>query len=110
MHVWSKLLQVKSLLHFIRIHFNDEDTTFNYRQNPIHKNEYSHPGDADYVAPTPGPATTAGGAKPVCQYGSSCYRKNPQHIRDFDHTRTPTAKATPGKRQRKAKGFQFHNY
>ena len=23
--------------------------------------------------------------KPVCKYGSSCYRKNPDHLRQFSH-------------------------
>ena len=25
------------------------------------------------------------GEKPVCKYGESCYRKNPQHFLEFDH-------------------------
>lgn len=24
-------------------------------------------------------------SKPVCKYGSSCYRKNPQHLRAYSH-------------------------
>lgn len=23
--------------------------------------------------------------KPMCQYGAKCYRKNPEHLREFDH-------------------------
>lgn len=26
--------------------------------------------------------------RPVCPYGSSCYRQNPQHKKDFKHTDT----------------------
>jgi len=24
-------------------------------------------------------------SKPMCQYGAKCYRKNPQHLAEFDH-------------------------
>jgi hypothetical protein len=27
----------------------------------------------------------ASSSKPVCQYGANCYRKNPQHLKDFSH-------------------------
>eukprot|EP00656_Telonema_subtile_P046162 TRINITY_DN5250_c0_g1_i1.p1 TRINITY_DN5250_c0_g1~~TRINITY_DN5250_c0_g1_i1.p1 ORF type:complete len:223 (+),score=54.31 TRINITY_DN5250_c0_g1_i1:408-1076(+) len=30
-------------------------------------------------------APSAKPAKPICQYGTSCYRKNPQHFIDFAH-------------------------
>ena len=23
--------------------------------------------------------------KPICKYGTSCYRQNPQHLKDFAH-------------------------
>ncbi|XP_059147429.1 histone PARylation factor 1-like isoform X2 [Physella acuta] len=26
-----------------------------------------------------------GGSKPVCKYGSKCYRKNPQHLQNYQH-------------------------
>lgn len=25
--------------------------------------------------------------KPLCRYGDKCYRKNPEHLRDFDHSK-----------------------
>ena len=28
-------------------------------------------------------------ARPECEYGTDCYRKNPQHRRDFKHTKKP---------------------
>jgi len=30
----------------------------------------------------------SGAGKPVCRYGSGCYRKNPDHAKEFDHPRS----------------------
>ena len=27
--------------------------------------------------------------RPECEYGTDCYRKNPQHRRDYKHTKKP---------------------
>jgi len=52
-----------------------------HRRNPQHQQEFSHPGDADYVEPS----LNASDAKPVCKYGQGCYRRNPKHRRDYNH-------------------------
>ncbi|KAF4659671.1 hypothetical protein FOL47_007488 [Perkinsus chesapeaki] len=45
------------------------------------KETEQHTTGEDDSAPSP--------QKPRCQYGNKCYRKNPDHIRDFDHTHSP---------------------
>lgn len=40
--------------------------------------KFSHPGDADYDEVD---------TRPECPYGIQCYRKNPQHKRDYQHTK-----------------------
>ncbi|KAF4724363.1 hypothetical protein FOZ62_028231 [Perkinsus olseni] len=55
------------------------------------------------VASSPPPPAAS---KPRCQYGNKCYRKNPQHIRDFDHTHSPLPDggpptSSPDKKKRK---------
>lgn len=50
------------------------------RRNPNHKNNYSHPGDADY---------DEADDREECPYGIKCYRKNPQHKAQFKHTSVP---------------------
>ena len=39
-------------------------------------------------------AATNDEIKPECQYGTSCYRQNPQHRRDFKHTQPPAQIST----------------
>lgn len=59
------------------------------RKNPNHKNNYSHPGDADYDEVDD---------REECPYGVKCYRKNPQHKAQFKHTNAPRRRrraATP---------------
>lgn len=59
-----------------------------YRKNPVHFQEFSHPGDSDY---------RVGGSqeddddddRPECPYGTDCYRKNPQHKLEYKHTKPP---------------------
>ncbi|XP_064647654.1 uncharacterized protein LOC135500253 [Lineus longissimus] len=44
-------------------------------------------------------------SKPACKYGSNCFRKNPQHLKDFDHPKSSktddkkTSTATPSTSQ-----------
>ena len=45
----------------------------------MHFQEYSHPTKEDSEAESEED-------RPECPYGSSCYRRNPQHTRDFKHT------------------------
>ena len=42
------------------------------------------------------PAAPAADTRPVCEYGAGCYRKNPQHFKDFRHPGSdPPAPAPP---------------
>eukprot|EP00658_Telonema_sp_P-2_P049060 TRINITY_DN37303_c0_g1_i1.p2 TRINITY_DN37303_c0_g1~~TRINITY_DN37303_c0_g1_i1.p2 ORF type:complete len:106 (+),score=18.94 TRINITY_DN37303_c0_g1_i1:148-465(+) len=50
--------------------------------------------DSDDAATLPANSTAAAGpatasispaSKPICKYGTGCYRKNPQHFVDFAH-------------------------
>lgn len=47
-------------------------------------------------APSPAPVTSTASPKPRCQYGNKCYRKNPQHMRDFDHSHSPLLPSQSG--------------
>lgn len=76
-----------------------------YRKNPTHKQEFSHPGDDDYI-PVPneeedGTQQDGNDNRPECQYGTSCYRQNPQHKRDFKHTQPPSTDGPVTKKPRK---------
>lgn len=76
-----------------------------YRRNPTHKQEFSHPGDDDYI-PVPneeedGTQQDGNDNRPECQYGTSCYRQNPQHKRDFKHTQPPSTDGPVTKKPRK---------
>lgn len=56
-----------------------------FRRNLLHRTEEAHPGDTDYRRPTfysPPPGT------PSCPYGSACYRRNPEHFREYSHPRS----------------------
>ncbi|NXO28992.1 APLF factor, partial [Cisticola juncidis] len=67
-----------------------------YRRNPVHFQQFSHPGDDDY-----GDVEVAQGdddSRPECPYGTACYRKNPQHKLEYKHS------APPGKRAVKKDG------
>nr|XP_016851194.1 PREDICTED: aprataxin and PNK-like factor isoform X1 [Anolis carolinensis] len=69
-----------------------------YRKNPIHFQQFSHPGDNDYPD-TEVVAETENDNKPECPYGTACYRKNPQHKLEYKHTAPPGSE----KRQLRAK-------
>lgn len=60
------------------------------RKNPAHFKEYSHPNkDDDDEEDGEAAAADSDDDRPECPYGTSCYRRNPQHKRDFKHTETP---------------------
>ncbi|XP_063774568.1 aprataxin and PNK-like factor isoform X2 [Pseudophryne corroboree] len=61
-----------------------------YRKNPVHFQEFSHPGDSDYVE---NGSQDDSDDRPECPYGTSCYRKNPQHKLEYKHTRPPARSA-----------------
>ncbi|XP_069787881.1 aprataxin and PNK-like factor isoform X2 [Narcine bancroftii] len=72
-----------------------------YRKNPVHFQEFSHPGDADYEDPL------AGGEeddKPQCPFGTACYRKNPQHKKEYKHTQPPESTLRRPRRKVAQKG------
>ncbi|XP_077426416.1 aprataxin and PNK-like factor isoform X2 [Vanacampus margaritifer] len=53
-----------------------------YRKNPLHFQECSHPGDADFQE------EEEEEERPECPYGADCYRKNPLHRKQYKHTKT----------------------
>ncbi|XP_067900395.1 aprataxin and PNK-like factor isoform X2 [Heterodontus francisci] len=57
-----------------------------YRKNPVHFQELSHPGDADYEDSTDGEEDDD---RPECPFGTACYRKNLQHKKEYKHTQPP---------------------
>ncbi|KAG8584041.1 hypothetical protein GDO81_008656 [Engystomops pustulosus] len=62
-----------------------------YRKNPVHFQEFSHPGDSDYNDAENG-SQDDNDDRPECPYGTDCYRKNPQHKLEYKHTRPPGRK------------------
>lgn len=48
-----------------------------YRMQTEHRRDHAHPGDADYRRPDFLPAPNDA---PDCEYGASCYRRNPSHF------------------------------
>ncbi|NWZ42959.1 APLF factor, partial [Brachypodius atriceps] len=62
-----------------------------YRKNPLHFQQFSHPGDDDYHD-MERVAQGDNDNRPQCPYGTACYRKNPQHKLEYKHS------APPGKR------------
>ncbi|TNM85686.1 hypothetical protein fugu_007957 [Takifugu bimaculatus] len=61
-----------------------------YRKNPVHFQESSHPGDADYKEEEPEDVE-----RPECPYGTDCYRKNPLHRKEYKHTKKPAYNTRP---------------
>ncbi|XP_027873624.1 LOW QUALITY PROTEIN: aprataxin and PNK-like factor [Xiphophorus couchianus] len=59
-----------------------------YRKNPLHFQESSHPGDADYEE-----EEEEEEERPECPYGAACYRKNPLHRKQFRHTERPVPRS-----------------
>ncbi|XP_067119819.1 aprataxin and PNK-like factor [Centruroides vittatus] len=67
-----------------------------YRKNPIHFEDYSHPGDSDYNSdPT---NESDDGEIPECPYGIDCYRKNSQHRKEYRHTKKVRPKREAAKK------------
>ncbi|GFY60038.1 uncharacterized protein TNIN_455452 [Trichonephila inaurata madagascariensis] len=67
-----------------------------YRRNQNHVEQFSHPGDSDYASESEishkneSAAVSEGeedSPKKECPYGANCFRKNPQHKKDFKHTK-----------------------
>uniref|UniRef100_W5NGF4 Aprataxin and PNKP like factor n=1 Tax=Lepisosteus oculatus TaxID=7918 RepID=W5NGF4_LEPOC len=62
-----------------------------YRKNPVHFQEFSHPGDSDYEEKS-AVSDDASDCRPECPYGTDCYRKNPQHRKEYRHTKASAGK------------------
>uniref|UniRef100_A0A8D0GGY9 Aprataxin and PNK-like factor n=1 Tax=Sphenodon punctatus TaxID=8508 RepID=A0A8D0GGY9_SPHPU len=67
-----------------------------YRKNPVHFQQFSHPGDGDYHD-AEAESQDDHDDRPECPYGAACYRKNPQHKLEYKHTAPPE---TEGRRTR----------
>uniref|UniRef100_W5NGF7 Aprataxin and PNKP like factor n=1 Tax=Lepisosteus oculatus TaxID=7918 RepID=W5NGF7_LEPOC len=63
-----------------------------YRKNPVHFQEFSHPGDSDYEEKS-AVSDDASDCRPECPYGTDCYRKNPQHRKEYRHTKASGKKS-----------------
>merc|ERR1712180_303472 len=65
------------------------------RKNPQHFSAEAHPGDDDYVEIAQSSENEGDENnddtedKPECEYGLDCYRKNPQHRKDYKHSTRP---------------------
>lgn len=52
----------------------------------MHRSEQSHPGDSDYEDSKQSYDNNDNDFdKPLCPFGKTCYRQNPQHKREFRH-------------------------
>jgi hypothetical protein len=60
-----------------------------YRKNPIHRQEFTHPGDSDFES-------DPDDKRPVCSFGAQCYRKNKSHRKSYKHP----PREPPGKKKR----------
>ncbi|KAJ8962504.1 hypothetical protein NQ318_000894 [Aromia moschata] len=72
-----------------------------FRKNPIHRQQFSHPGDDDYDS-------DPNDDRPNCPFGAACYRRNLQHRRQFKHPNPPASRPNDGdgntkKKKRKPK-------
>ncbi|XP_041036509.1 aprataxin and PNK-like factor [Carcharodon carcharias] len=72
-----------------------------YRKNPMHFQELSHPGDADYEDSMD---EEEDDDKPECPFGTTCYRKNPQHKKEYKHTQPPESELRRPRRNVAQKG------
>ncbi|XP_022257774.1 aprataxin and PNK-like factor [Limulus polyphemus] len=75
-----------------------------YRKNPSHFEEFSHPGDRDFLEAEDASSDNEE-KKPECQYGVDCYRKNLKHRQKYSHTikmRPKREAAKKGNQKRKA--------
>lgn len=74
-----------------------------YRKNPMHFQEFSHPGDSDYQEDKASDEDESDN-RPECPYGTDCYRKNPQHREEYKHTLPPETGERRSKRKHDLKG------
>nr|XP_020841059.1 aprataxin and PNK-like factor isoform X2 [Phascolarctos cinereus] len=72
-----------------------------YRKNPVHFQQFSHPGDRDY-RDVQVMNQDEDDNRPECPYGTSCYRKNPQHQIEYKHSE-PSEMKTKRSRHKAAK-------
>lgn len=69
--------------------FSFRFASFLCRKNPTHFEEYSHDKEDDKTDNNVSNVRSDGAAddRPECAYGTSCYRKNAQHKRNYKHTK-----------------------
>ncbi|CAG0878643.1 unnamed protein product [Darwinula stevensoni] len=87
-----------------------------YRKNPVHREEFSHPGDSDHLSEEQKDSQEEGvedsndnegdDERPECEFGTLCYRKNPLHAKQYKHTHTPN----PPRQAKKKGGFCSRAY
>ncbi|XP_019881706.1 aprataxin and PNK-like factor [Aethina tumida] len=73
-----------------------------FRRNPEHMQQFSHPGDADYLSYPNDP-------RPGCSYGAACYRKSSKHRIQYKHEKPP-AKRPSSDRQRRDYSSSYGSY
>ncbi|XP_078505713.1 aprataxin and PNK-like factor isoform X3 [Lissotriton helveticus] len=74
-----------------------------YRKNPVHFQQFSHPGDSDFQDVSKESQEDIDD-RPECPYGTDCYRKNPQHKLEYKHTKSPERESGRPKRKTSKKG------
>ncbi|GIY84599.1 hypothetical protein CEXT_676281 [Caerostris extrusa] len=85
------------------------------RRNQNHTDQFCHPGDSDYASE---PESTQKNdvvemsedeecsPKKECPYGDNCFRRNPQHKKDFKHTKKSAHREKLPSKQIKRQKFQ----
>ncbi|XP_027721403.1 aprataxin and PNK-like factor isoform X2 [Vombatus ursinus] len=74
-----------------------------YRKNPVHFQQFSHPGDRDYEDAQV-MNQDEDDNRPECPYGTSCYRKNPQHKIEYKHSEPSEMKTKRSRHKATKKG------
>lgn len=74
-----------------------------YRKNPVHFQQFSHPGDSDFQDASKESQEDID-ERPECPYGTDCYRKNLQHKLEYKHTKPPERESGRPKRKTAKKG------
>jgi hypothetical protein len=59
------------------------------RQNPEHRRDYAHPGDADWDKPAEPTTSAALVKRPRCRYGEKCFRNGAEHRKAYAHPHDP---------------------
>lgn len=71
-------------------------------KNPVHFNDYCHPGDETYDELMKEDLSDEDDDRPDCQYGTACLRTNTQHRLQYRHTVSPRPMKTTAKTGKKS--------